>query len=105
MNWFFNSYVYGTELPTYSVEQAITGNVGTDLNLKLKITQKNVGNDFKMLVPIYLELASGQMLKLGMVPITGNNSVEQALSLASLKERPKRVVVNYYDDVLALMDK
>ncbi|MCU1311954.1 MAG: Aminopeptidase N-like protein [Candidatus Angelobacter sp.] len=101
MDWFFNPYVYGTELPGYSLDQSINGNVGSDLNLKIKITQKNVSDGFKMLVPLYLELANGQVVKLGIVPIQGNNSIEQAIPLAVLKDRPKRAMINYYNDVLS----
>jgi hypothetical protein len=105
MDWFFNPYVYGTELPAYSFEHSINGNVGTDLNLKVKITQKNVSDSFKMLVPLYLELADGKVLKLGIMPIQGNNSIEQVVPLATLKERPKRAILNHFNDVLSTVDK
>ena len=54
MNWFFDQWVYGNQIPTYdyawtSEEQAD----GTFVN-KLRIRQKNVDPTFQMLVPIKL---------------------------------------------------
>jgi hypothetical protein len=98
MDWYFNEYVYGTDLPTYSVDSSWDAN----MNLKLKITQSNVSPNFKMPVPVYLELANGNIVKLGTVPVTGNNSTEQTVPLGNaLKEKPKRVLINYYNDILA----
>ena len=54
-----------------------------------------------MLVPIYLELADGHTVSLGRERITGNNSVKQKVTLKGMKDRPRRAVLNYYDDVLS----
>jgi hypothetical protein len=64
MDWFFNEYVYGTELPVYHFEgQATDGADNTSLHLKL--TQSGVSANFKMPVPIYLELTNGRIIRLG----------------------------------------
>ena len=54
-----------------------------------------------MLVPIYLELAEGGMAFLGRARLNGNNSLEQKVPLKGLKAKPRRALLNYYDDVLA----
>src|ERR1700732_1813264 len=54
-----------------------------------------------MLVPIYLELANGNTVLLGRAKITGNTSVERKVPLKGVKEKPRRAIMNYYDDVLA----
>ncbi len=97
MDWFFNQYVYGTALPSYRLEQSFDGMV-----LNFKITQSNVDDRFRMLVPIYLEMPDGRVLRLGSLPLIGNNSYTDKVDLAALglKERPKRALINYYDDVL-----
>ncbi len=101
MDWFFNEYVYGTQLPTYKLESSFdTGADGTVV-FNFKVTQSNVKDDFHMLVPIYLELADGGMFFLGRARLAGNNSVEQKVPLKGLKAKPRRAVLNYYDDVLA----
>jgi hypothetical protein len=102
MDWFFNDYVYGTELPSYSFDYSIDNN----MNLSFKLTQSNVSPEFKMLVPVYLELVNGQFVKLGTLPITGNKTLEQTVALEKMmKERPKRALINYYNDVLAMNAK
>jgi aminopeptidase N len=101
MDWFFNEYVYGTQLPTYKFDSSFDTGADGDVVLNLKVTQSNVKDDFRMLVPIYLELAEGGMYSLGRARLTGNNSVEQKVPIKGLKTKPRRAVINYYDDVLA----
>jgi hypothetical protein len=52
-------------------------------------------------VPVYLEMNDGRLLSIGRARLLGNTAVEQTVSLKGWKEKPKRAVVNYYDDVLA----
>ena len=101
MDWFFNEYVYGTQLPTYKLDYSFDTGADGDVVLSLKVTQSNVNDDFRMPVPIYLELAEGGMSFLGRARLTGNTSVEQKVPLKGLKAKPRRAVLNYYDDVLA----
>jgi hypothetical protein len=54
-----------------------------------------------MLVPIYLELADGKIVFLTRAVMTGTKSIEQKVPLKGLKTKPRRVLVNYFDDVLA----
>ncbi len=102
MDWFFNEYVYGTALPTYKVDYSNVEKSadGTPV-LSFKISQSGVGDSFRMLVPIYLELEDGRSVFLGRGKITGNSSIEAKVPLRGLKEIPKRAVVNRNDDVLA----
>ncbi|MFZ0139225.1 MAG: M1 family aminopeptidase [Candidatus Sulfotelmatobacter sp.] len=101
MDWFFNQYVYGTQLPTYKLDSSFDTGADGNLVFNFKLTQSNVKDDFHMLVPIYLELADGGMFFLGRARLAGNNSIEQKVPLKGLKAKPRRAVVNYYDDVLA----
>ncbi|MGD0145184.1 MAG: M1 family aminopeptidase, partial [Rhizomicrobium sp.] len=101
MDWFFNQYVYGTQLPTYNFDSSFDTGADGNVVFNFKVTQSNVKDDFHMLVPIYLELADGGMFFLGRARLTGNNSVEQKVPLKGLKAKPRRAVLNYYDDVLA----
>lgn len=102
MDWFFNEYVYGTALPAYKIDVA---NFDTDASgnvvLSFKLTQSGVDDNFHMLVPIYLELADGRITFLGRAQMNGNASIEAKIPLAGIKDKPRRAVVNYYDDVLA----
>jgi hypothetical protein len=101
MDWFFNQYVYGTELPTYHFEGQVTPN-GDANTLHIRLTQSGVPPDFKMPVPLCLELIDGTVLRLGSIKITGSKTVDQTVPLPKLPGAVKRVVINYFYDVLSL---
>jgi aminopeptidase N len=96
MDWFFNEYVYGTALPHYTLDQSIANG-----ELSFNITQAGVDNNFVMLVPLYLELKNGRVLRLGSATLVGNSSVNGKVPLGQLADSAKRGVINFYDDVLA----
>jgi hypothetical protein len=100
MDWFFNEYVYGTQLPSYQMNASFDTGADGDVVMSIKMTQSGVNDSFRMLVPIYLELPNG-MFFLGRARLTGNNTFDQKIPLKGLKDKPKRAVINYYDDVLA----
>jgi aminopeptidase N len=101
LDWFFNEYVYGTALPTYHLDSTFEKDANGDLVLALKVTQSGVDDKFRMIVPVYLELADGRTISLGRARLVGNTTVDQKVPLKGLKDAPKRALVNYYDDVLA----
>ncbi len=100
VDWFFNEYVYGTQLPSYQMNATFDTGADGDVVMSVKLTQSNVNDSFRMLVPIYLELPNGMMF-LGRARLTGNSTFDQKIPLKGLKEKPKRAQLNYYDDVLA----
>jgi len=101
LDWFFNEYVYGTALPTYKIDSTFDKDANGDVVFSFKVTQSGVDDKFRMIVPIYLELADGRFLNLGRARLIGNSSVDQKVPLKGLKDAPKRGLVNYNDDVLA----
>lgn len=101
MDWFFNQYVYGTQLPNYKFDYTFDPGPDGEMVLNMKLTQSGVTPEFRMLVPIYLELANGQIARLGSARPAGNMTVEQKVPLKGVKEKPKRAMINYYNDVLA----
>jgi peptidase M1-like protein len=101
LDWFFNEYVYGTQLPSYKMESSFDIGSDGDVVMNVKVSQSGVDDKFRMLVPIYLELAEGKTVFLGRAPLTGNTPFEQKIPLKGLKAKPRRAVINYYDDVLA----
>jgi hypothetical protein len=100
MDWFFRQYVYGTDLPSYHFEAQTTQN-GDATSLHYKLVQSGVPAEFRMTVPIYLELTDGKVVHLGSVAIKGSDTVEQTLNLPKLPAPVKRALINYYYDVLA----
>jgi hypothetical protein len=93
MDWFFNEWVYGTEMPSYRFEYQVSN--GT---LSGKITQSGVSDNFGMLVPLYADFGKG-WTKLGMATMIGNTSIDVAD--IKLPTTPKRVAICALNDVLA----
>ena len=94
MDWFFNQWVYGTELPSYRLEYRMDGDVFNG-----SITQSGVSDGFKMRVPLYLDFGKG-WVRLGAANISGNKTIE--IKNVKLPAAPKRVAVGALQDVLAL---
>ncbi len=101
MDWFFNEYVYGTALPSYSVTSSVDKDANGDPLVSFKVTQSDVDKTFRMTVPIYIELSDGRTVPVGHASMTGNTSVEGKIPVKGVKELPKRALVNYNHDVLA----
>ncbi|HTR24625.1 MAG TPA: M1 family aminopeptidase [Terriglobales bacterium] len=101
MDWFFNEYVYGTALPSYKFDYSFGKDASGDVTLDFKVTQAGVDNTFKMIVPLYLELADGRIVFLGRARLVGATSAGQQVPLKGLRDAPRRAVVNYNFDVLA----
>ena len=101
MNWFFNEYVYGTDLPTYRFESQIKADSDAT-RLYFKLTQSNVPESFAMLVPIYLELGDGRTIKIASVSVKGNTVIERTVSIGKPPSPVKKVMIDYNYDVLAI---
>jgi hypothetical protein len=97
MNWFFSQWVYGTSVPDYKLDYRIEPAEGGKFKLICKLTQSNVTDDFKMRVPIYLEMG-GKVSRLGSVGIEGNTTTEELQVI--LPQKPKKAMLCYYEDVL-----
>jgi aminopeptidase N len=98
MNWFFNQWVYGTDVPRYRFDYTLTTESDGKVTLRGKVTQSDVSPNFKMVVPIYLDFGKG-IVRLGTIPVMGNMTTEEFQ--VKLPEKPKRVMINYHYDILA----
>jgi hypothetical protein len=101
LDWFFNEYVYGTALPTYKLSYTFDKDASGNVLFGFNVAQSGVDEKFRMVVPIYLELADGRTAFLGRAHLTGNSTVDQKVPLKGLKDAPRRAMLNYNDDVLA----
>jgi len=101
MDWFFNEYVYGMALPTYNFTSSFEKDPSGKVIFNYKLIQSGVDDNFRMVVPVYFELADGRHVTLGHVMVKGNNTVEGKVALNGLTDPPKAAVINYLDDVLA----
>lgn len=101
LDWFFNEYVYGTELPHYEISSEFTVDNKGITSVHMKLTQSNVSPNFVMLIPIYLEVKTGEIHQIFKVVIHGNGMIDQTLQLGKLPTPGKALVINYNSDVLS----
>jgi hypothetical protein len=94
MNWFFDQWVYGTEVPAYKFEYSVS----KDGLLNGKLTQSGVSDNFVMLVPIYVDMGKG-WAKLGSATMVGNKTFD--IKDLKLPAVPKRMAICAMNDVLA----
>jgi aminopeptidase N len=94
MDWFFDEWVYGTEIPSYTMDTTYESGAIT-----LRVKQSGVSPNFRMVVPIYFELADGRVGKLGQVLLVGNQTITQKIPFGATV--PKRLLINYNYDVLS----
>jgi len=100
MDWFFNQWVYGTEVPRYVSDLKAEKAGGDQYHIHGSVSQQGVAKDFRTLVPIQVELAKNEVIRIGMLGLTGEATVPIDVTL-KLPKAPKRVLVNANGEVLA----
>jgi hypothetical protein len=98
MDWFFLDWVYGTDVPSYHLDYTLADAEGGKTLLTMKVSQQDVGASFKMRVPAYVDY-DGHLAKLGSVPMQGSSTSNELK--VTLARRPRRVLLNANNDVLA----
>jgi hypothetical protein len=100
LDWFFNEYVYGTELPHYDIASDFT-TVDGETSVHLKVTQSNVSKDFLMIVPVYLQMADGRTVRVFNLGMQGDMTSDHVIRLGKLPAPAKKMLLNYNQDVLS----
>jgi aminopeptidase N len=100
LDWFFNEYVYGTELPHYEISSEFTTADG-ETTVHFKVTQSNVSKDFLMLVPLYLQMADGRTVRILNLGMEGDRVSDHTVKLGKLPAPAKKLLLNYNQDVLS----
>jgi hypothetical protein len=101
LDWFFDEYVYGTELPHYSVNSDFSVSPEGITSMHLKLGQSNVSSNFVMRVPVYLQLQDGQTKRIFNAVMHGTIVIDQTIQLGKLPSPAKAILVNYNADVLS----
>jgi Peptidase family M1 domain/Carboxypeptidase regulatory-like domain len=96
LDWFFNEWVYGMQVPKYHFEYQVTAAEGGKAKLHMSVTQSDVDEGFAMLVPVYADFGSG-WTRIGQMAIGGNTT---RAADAILPNAPKRVGLNVYKEIL-----
>ncbi len=100
LTWFFQQWIYGTAIPTYSFDYDVKEAPDGKYIATLKVEQKDVPSDFQMYVPIKIDYGSKGIARLR-VKITGNGG---EFDLPPLPHKPKEIVFNDLESVLSKMD-
>jgi len=96
LDWFFNEWVYGTQVPRYHFEYQLLPAEGGKVKLHMTITQSEVDDHFGMLVPVFADFGKG-LIRIGQVGVVGNSTRSTD---ALLPSQPKKVALNAYKDIL-----
>ncbi|HWZ32325.1 MAG TPA: M1 family aminopeptidase [Bryobacteraceae bacterium] len=97
-DWFYNDWVYGTDIPKYRLEYSLTPSSSGKISFTGKLTQSGVAPEFLMRVPIYFDF-DGRIVRAGSLPIRGSMTSNEIK--IELPKKPKRVLLNARHDVLA----
>jgi aminopeptidase N len=96
LEWFFNDWVYGTQVPRYKFEYQVLPADGNKVKLHMTVTQSEVDSNFGMLIPVFADFGKG-MVRLGQFAMIGSSTRDTDLVLPA---RPKKVELNAYKDIL-----
>jgi len=96
LDWFFNEWVYGTQVPRYHFEYQLLPADNGKVKLHMTLTQSEVDDRFMMLVPIFADFGKG-MVRIGQMGIAGNSTRSTDVLLPT---QPKKVAFNSYKDIL-----
>lgn len=100
MSWFFNQYVYGTELPTYNFSYQAAKNEEGKVVVKCKIITENVSDNFKMYVPLTIKFAGDKFARVR-IEVKGKESI---VKLPLLPEVPEEIIFNDLNSVLCKVE-
>jgi len=96
MDWFFNEWVYGMEIPEYDFKWNLQDTNDGKTLLRVSLTQSGVSDSFEMLVPIYVQL-NGQVQRLGFAKIRGSTTINNEIILPF---HPENAMLDEFRSVL-----
>ncbi len=96
LDWFFNEWVYGTQIPKYHFEYQLAPADGGKFTLHMTLTQSDVDDHFAMMVPVFADFGNG-MIRIGQLGVAGNSTRNSDFVLPA---QPKKVVLNANKDIL-----
>jgi hypothetical protein len=96
LDWFFDEWVYGTQVPKYHFDYQVSPADGGKVKLHMTLTESDVDERFVMLVPIFADFGKG-WIRIGQLGIQGNTT---RTADAELPSAPKKVGLNVYKEIL-----
>ncbi len=96
LDWFFDEWVYGTQVPRYHFDYQLSPADGGKVKLHMTLTESDVDDRFVMLVPVFADFGKG-WIRIGQLGIKGNTT---RTADAELPSAPKKVGLNVYKEIL-----
>jgi GNAT superfamily N-acetyltransferase len=99
MDWFFEQWVYGTEIPSITSDLRAESTGDGRYRLTGTVSQSKVSDRFLSVVPLYADFGGGSYGRVGMIRLAGNETRTVDVTV-QMQRPPRRVVVNLRNDVL-----
>jgi hypothetical protein len=101
MDWFFNEWVYGTDVPHYDFKYKLKDGAGGKTVLAYSLKQSEVSDQFVMRVPIYIQIKN-QSHRVGFFSVTGAQEIHGEVPLPI---RPDKVTIDEYHSILCTINQ
>jgi len=101
MDWFFNEWVYGREVPHYDFHYNLKDGGGRKTILEYSLKQSEVSDQFTMRVPVYVHIYN-RPRRLGTLTIQGPREIHGELSLLL---HPEKVTVDEFHSILCTVSQ
>ena len=101
IDWFFDQWVYGTEVPTYRFSYKSKKQDNGKYVVHCKVKQEGVSEGFKMYVPVTIDFGDNRMARMRVLV----DKLETEFDLPPLPLKPKKVIFNDLHSVLARVKK
>ena len=101
MDWFFNEWVYGRDVPHYDFHYDLKDGGGGKTILECSLKQSEVSDEFAMRVPLYLHI-NGQPRRLGFLAVKGPHETHGQVALPL---RPEKVTLDEFHSILCTVSQ
>ena len=101
MDWFFNEWVYGREIPHYDFHYNLRDAGGGKTVLEFSAKQSEVSDQFTMRVPVYVHV-NGQPHRLGSINFHGTREIQGQVPLPL---RPEKVTLDEFHSILCTVSQ
>jgi hypothetical protein len=101
MDWFFNEWVYGREIPHYDFHYNLKDGGGGKTILEYSVKQSEVSDQFMMRLPVYAHV-NGQPRRLGLITIQGPREDRGQVALPF---RPEKVTLDEFHSILCTVNQ
>jgi hypothetical protein len=99
IDWFFDQWVYGTEVPVLRQDLKVKKLSGDEYQVTGTVALEEVSPSFKALVPLYADFGRGRLAMFGRLPFAGSTSRQVDMKV-KFPEKPKKILANGRHEVL-----